>query len=74
MVPDDIFTIGKSVCMNLMEFLPVVYDHQAQAQAQAQASSKKEDADHLMQILIDNGYTTKKVQSRISFNNWAIMG
>ena len=31
MVPDDIFTIGKSVCMNLMEFAPVVYDHQALA-------------------------------------------
>ena len=31
MVPEDIFAIGKSVCMNLMEFVPVVFDHHAHA-------------------------------------------
>lgn len=63
LVPDDVFTIGKSIVMNLIEFKPIVYRRPQEGE--------NED---LNELLIDNDLQTRRVQNMIKFNNWAIIG
>ena len=62
-MPDDVFTIGKSIVMNLIEFKPIVYRR-----------PKEGEDEELNQLLIDNDLQPRKMQNVIRFNNWAIVG
>lgn len=62
-MPDDVFTIGKSIVMNLIEFKPIIY----------RRSQEGED-EELNQLLIDNDLQPRKMQNMVRFNNWAIVG
>jgi len=72
LVPDDVFTIGKSIVMNLIEFKPIVY-HQLQNNNNKTRNQEGEN-EELNELLIDNDLQTRRVQNMIKFNNWAIIG
>lgn len=63
LVPDDVFTIGKSIVMNLIEFKPIVYRRPQEG-----------ENGELNELLIDNNLQPRRVQNVIKFNNWAIIG
>lgn len=65
LIPDDIFTVGKSVCYNFIEFKQIKY------KASKEDNLNPEDA--LFKILIDNELEPKKMQGTIQLNTWSVI-
>lgn len=63
LVPDDVFTIGKSLVMNYIEFTPVHFDTKTHV-----------EEDHpLHKVVVDKGFIYKRLQSVATFNTWAAL-
>lgn len=68
LIPEDIFSIGKSLMHNLLHFQPVAF----RPNLDLAALQSKEDQ-NLVQLLIDNDLTIKKLQEAVRFNYWNVM-
>jgi len=63
LIPDDIFSIGKSIIHVLIEVKPTKY------------SGKVADApDHLQKIMIDSNLDSKKLVTIYNYNLWKVVG
>ena len=72
-MPDDIFTMGKLICINLVEFKPIRYD-QKSFSLNKRDQNQSEDFVQIEKMIIDCNLVVRKVQNDIDFNNWAIIG
>lgn len=72
LIPDAVFSIGKSLSMNLVHFENVKYNHRVSGdQRKALTADQYEFLDS---ILIDREWTTKLMQVQVNVATWSIIG